>query len=110
MLYAAGFAAAFAMALAAILYARHVKNAVLTVIRAHEIPRCSCEKQVKTLQDALADTNDALMGLANRVKMQRVRTATNHVGEKSDAVPGETIKDMLRRKAGLVAGQPAKHS
>lgn len=51
------------------------------------------------------ETDETLKVLANRVKMMRVRTAANHA---VDSTSGDD-KDSLRRRAGLVAGQPARH-
>ena len=70
----------------------------------------SSESRISSLADSLAETQDALATLANRVKMMRVRNAANHVGE-SNTIPSDPaqIKDYLRKKAGLVAGQPAPH-
>ena len=53
------------------------------------------------------DTAETLKLLANKVKMQRVRTALAHTDPQSDPLTG---KDALRRRAGLTAGQPAKHT
>lgn len=39
--------------------------------------------RITSLETALSETQDALETLANRVKMQRVRNAANHIGEKS---------------------------
>lgn len=71
--------------------------------------QCSCTSRLESLSTSLVETQDALAVLANRVKMQRVRNAANH------ALPDEPqnvggLKDQLRRRAGLVAGQPAKHA
>jgi hypothetical protein len=53
---------------------------------------------------------ETLKVLANRVKMQRVRTAALHVGDPPTiGNDPASVKAELRRRAGLVAGQPAPH-
>jgi uncharacterized protein YlxW (UPF0749 family) len=74
------------------------------------IAPASLESRISSLGDSLAETQDALTTLANRVKMMKVRNAANHVGE-SNTIPNDPalLKDYLRKKAGLIAGQPAQH-
>jgi hypothetical protein len=67
----------------------------------------SLASKIASIESFLAETDDTLKQLANRVKMQRVRTAINHVSD--PPIAEGTLKDQLRRQAGLVAGQPAKH-
>lgn len=71
-------------------------------------------QKLQTVQQELTDLEETVRQLANRVKMQRVRNAINHIDRASTDEPapsGSTsIKDALRRKAGLIAGQPARHS
>ena len=69
----------------------------------------SLASKVASIEQCQEETSEALKVLANRVKMQRVRTAANHVSDPISADDGVTVKDQLRRKAGLVAGQPARH-
>jgi hypothetical protein len=68
----------------------------------------SIESKLRSIESSQADTGDALMTLANKVKMQRVRTAANHINDRPDDEAG-SLKDRLRAKAGLTAGQPARH-
>ena len=67
----------------------------------------SIESRLRSVESNLIEQAETLSQLANRVKMQRVRTAINHIAD-PEPEPG-TVKDQLRRKAGLVAGQPARH-
>lgn len=67
----------------------------------------SFESRLRSIEASQAEQAETLTQLANRVKMQRVRTAINHIAD-PEPEPG-TIKDQLRRKAGLVAGKPAPH-
>ena len=69
----------------------------------------SLASKVASIEQCQEETSEALKVLANRVKMQRVRTAANHVSDPISVDDGGTVKDQLRRKAGLVAGQPARH-
>ena len=100
---------------------------VWSVLRAHsaariaaqatEFPRAelrSFELRLQSMSECLTQTDEALKVLANRVKMQRVRNAANHISDPSmsldlPTVDAGTIKDQLRRRAGLIAGQPAPH-
>jgi len=70
----------------------------------------SFESRISSLADSLAETQDALQTLANRVKMMRVRNAANHVGE-SNTIPSDpaALKGYLRRKAGILPGKPVNH-
>lgn len=82
--------------------------------QATEFPRAelrSFELRLQSMSECLTQTDEALKVLANRVKMQRVRNAANHINDASDlpTVDAGTIKDQLRRRAGLIAGQPAPH-
>jgi len=104
-------------ALAAVYCALLARSAVIAArvaqARAESAARVptSLQSAVQSLTESQSETADALQTLANRVKMMRVRNAANHVGEKSDPTSADdTLKDRLRRKAGLVAGQPAKHA
>lgn len=67
----------------------------------------SFESRLRSIEASQVEQAETLTQLANRVKMQRVRTAINHIAD-PEPEPG-TIKDQLRRKAGLVAGKPAPH-
>jgi len=64
---------------------------------------------MQSLQASQDETAATLKDLANRVKMMRVRTAINHVSDPPIAESGVTVKDALRRQAGLTAGRPVKH-
>jgi hypothetical protein len=85
--------------------------AVRNAARLTEFPQAklaSFESKLRSIEASQLEQAETLSQLANRVKMQRVRTAINHVNDReTDAA---TIKDQLRRKAGLVAGKPAQHS
>ena len=79
-------------------------------VRRMEFPQAklaSFESKLRSIEHSLLEQAETLTQLANRVKMQRVRTAINHVSD-PDPEPG-SIKDQLRRKAGLIAGKPAPH-
>lgn len=87
--------------------------AAQNVARMTEFPRAelhSLASKMRSIESCQSATESALMDLANRVKMQRVRNATNHV---RDREPEEneptTEKDKLRKRAGLLAGRPAPH-
>lgn len=67
----------------------------------------SLASRLSSIEQCQAETTEALTVLANRVKMQRVRNAANHIADAP--MPEESTKDALRRKAGLIAGQPARH-
>lgn len=67
----------------------------------------SIASKVSSIEQCQTENSEALTVLANRVKMQRVRTAANHVSD--PPIADENSKDALRRKAGLIAGQPARH-
>lgn len=66
------------------------------------------ESKLASIENSMTDQGETLNALANRVKMQRVRTAINH-GEPQEPDYG-TLKDQLRKRAGLTAGKPANHS
>lgn len=89
-------------ALSAVRIARAMTESPLAAMR-------SFESKLRSIESSQADTGDALMQLANRVKMQRVRTAANHVQDRPIDDDPASVKDRLRIKAGLVAGQPARH-
>lgn len=72
--------------------------------------KCSCASRVESLAACQAEMEETLKVLANRVKMQRVRTAALHVGDPPTiGNDPASVKAELRRRAGLVAGQPAPH-
>ena len=48
--------------------------------------------------------------LAHKYKMQKVRNAVDHVSDPMSVDEALSVKDQLRKKAGLIAGQPAKHN
>lgn len=68
----------------------------------------SLASKVRSIEQCQAESDDAMTQLANRVKMQRVRNAANHIRDPEPSDPIQ-LKAHLRRKAGLVAGQPANH-
>lgn len=69
----------------------------------------SLKSQTDSTETRVTELEAALEVLANRVKMQRVRTAVNHVREPEPPLNGANVKDELRKRAGLVAGKPARH-
>jgi hypothetical protein len=69
--------------------------------------QASFESRLRSIEAFQLEQAETLSQLANRVKMQRVRTAINHVSDPE--IEPASIKDQLRRKAGLVAGKPAPH-
>lgn len=90
------------------------RSAVRIAARLTEYPRAelqSIESRLQSIVQCQTETEEALKVLANRVKMQRVRNAANHVSDSLDptSVDPSSVKDQLRRRAGLVAGQPAPH-
>jgi hypothetical protein len=48
-------------------------------------PESSQVSRIKSLETSLAETNDALAAVANRVKMMRVRSAANHTADRDDS-------------------------
>lgn len=68
----------------------------------------SFASKLRSIEQCQIETDDAMAQLANRVKMQRVRNAANHIRDPEPIEPTQ-LKAHLRRKAGLVAGQPANH-
>lgn len=92
--------------LAAALYA--VRIAAKRTESPHAALRSFASK-IASIEEFQAEQAETLKQLANRVKMQRVRTAINHVSDPQSADDGLSIKDQLRRRAGLTAGQPAPH-
>jgi len=69
----------------------------------------AAELRLQFLEQSQNETADALQVVANRVKMQRVRNAANHVSDPPTVDPAN-VKAQLRRQAGLVAGKPAQHA
>lgn len=106
----------FSFALLAILCAVSLFGsacAVLIAVRRTGSPRAqlhSVVSKISSLETKLEETSETLSVLANRVKMQRVRTAANHVSDPINADEPTNIKDALRKRAGLTAGKPAKHA
>jgi len=81
--------------------ARHSTASLLSVQRSNA-------SRLASVENSQLEFDETLKQLANRVKMQRVRTAINHVPDRDDF--GDlSAKDQLRMKAGLIAGKPAKH-
>lgn len=63
----------------------------------------------------LADVRDAIekgLALLKRINSREVMRERNRIGANEDAAPSDpaSLKAYLRRKAGLIAGQPARHS
>jgi len=69
----------------------------------------SFASKIASIEEFQAEQAETLKQLANRVKMQRVRTAINHVSDPTSVDEGVSVKDRLRIKAGLTAGKPARH-
>jgi hypothetical protein len=106
----------FSFALLAILCALSLFGtvcAVLIAVRRTASPLAglrSLASKVSSIEARLEETQESLSVLANRVKMQRVRTAALHVSDPPSADDPVNIKDALRKRAGLTAGKPAKHA
>lgn len=83
-----------------------VRNAVKQLELAAP-PACSCASSVRALSASQEELQAAITEVANRVKMMRVRNAVNHVPD----LPNDpaSMKDALRKRAGLTAGKPARH-
>lgn len=71
---------------------------------------CSCESKTRSLAASVEELQLAITDVANRVKMMRVRSAVNHVRD-PDELPSDpaSLKNVLRKRAGLMAGKPAPH-
>lgn len=85
--------------------------AVRSATQQTELPRAklhAVELRLQSLEQSLTETSESLQVVANRVKMQRVRNAANHVSD-PPTVDSLNLKAQLRRQAGLVAGKPAQH-
>jgi hypothetical protein len=80
-----------------------VKRTASPVLKLRSIESRQASQDAR--MDELAET---LKDLANRVKMMRVRTSINHVSDPPIAEEG-SVKDRLRKIAGLRAGHPANH-
>lgn len=57
----------------------------------------SVESQQRSMQTSLSEYSETLEGLAQRVKMQRVRNATNHIREKNSDPDPYTSPDEWRK-------------
>lgn len=68
----------------------------------------SFASKLRSIESLVNETSDALAALANRFKMQKVRNAVTHVNDREPEIE-LPLKEQLRRRAGLVAGQPAPH-
>lgn len=105
----------FSFALLAILCVCSLGTALYAVriaARRTELPRAelrSYASKLASIEEIQSEQAETLKQLANRVKMQRVRTAINHVSDPMDADDGLNLKDSLRKRAGLTAGKPARH-
>lgn len=78
--------------------------------RTTALPRAelaSLASKLRSIEHCQLESGEALTQLANRVKMQRVRNAINHTSDPPSA--DLSIKDELRKRAGLTAGKPARH-
>lgn len=60
-------------------------RSVILARELREAVRCFPVSRLKSIETSLADTQDALTEVANRVKMQRVRSAANHVRQEREA-------------------------
>ena len=84
-------ALAFALSVAAALFAARIAVRVRDLQEMlHQLPIGSTgllAKRVESLDTKVEELGIALSELAQKVKMQRVRTAANHVREKDDAMP-----------------------
>lgn len=86
--------------------------AVRIVVRQTALPRAelrSLASRLQSIEQCQAEQADEMKVVANRVKMQRVRTAINHISDPPIADDAVTAKDRLRKLAGLTAGKPARH-
>jgi septal ring factor EnvC (AmiA/AmiB activator) len=92
------------LSLAVAFYAVRIARARTESPRATLASFASKIASIESFQEEQAET---LKQLANRVKMQRVRTAIHHT--EAATVDSGDIKSQLRRQAGLVAGKPAPH-
>jgi hypothetical protein len=68
------------------------------------------ESRIAVVESLAEDTATTLTQLTNKVKMMRVRSAAAHTDPQSEPTSVSETKDWLRRKAGLTAGQPARHA
>ena len=67
----------------------------------------SLQGELVEIRDYLSKLDAWAKRIAQRDTMRDRRAAER--SESSTPVSGETVKDELRRRAGLVAGQPARH-
>lgn len=91
----------------------HALRATKTAAEQHRLPRqklAENENRLTAVEVQAEEISAALTVLANKVKMMRVRSAAAHTDPQEPNASDPGRKDWLRRKAGLVAGQPAKHS
>lgn len=65
----------------------------------------STESGMRSLRGALDETQSALEEVANRVKMQRVRTAANHVKEPSEPDPYKNPEEWRKAMNSRLARQ-----
>jgi hypothetical protein len=72
----------------------------------------SVRSKVETHTAELDSVTDALQSLRGKFYAERRKTQPtgSSSGDLTDGIDGGTLKDMLRRKAGIVAGKPAPHS
>ena len=102
----------FFACLAAICCGLSIRGAFLALNAARDMASVqasvrSVASKLSSIEQCQTENSEALTVLANRVKMQRVRTAANHVSD--PPIADDNSKDALRRRAGLTAGQPARH-
>jgi len=86
--------------------------AALTVRRMTGFPRAalaSLDSKLRSIESSHLETMETVAKLAQKYKMQKVRNAVDHVSDPPTVDEALTVKDQLRRKAGLTAGQPARH-
>ena len=92
--------ASLSAALIAVRIARH--TTALPHQKLHSI-----ESRLLSIESIQTDQGTAIEQVANRVKMQRVRNAANHVSD--PPIADGSLKDQLRKRAGLTAGKPPRH-
>ena len=76
----------------------------IRVLVSQQAPQRFNESQLQSLRDSIAENADALSTLANKVKMMKVRAASNH----SEGSPGEPDpykepdkwREQMQRKLG----------
>jgi hypothetical protein len=72
----------------------------------------SVRSKVETHDAELDSVTDALQSLRGKFYAERRKShpTGSNSGDLTEVTDAGTLKDMLRRKAGIVAGKPAPHS